>query len=87
VTAPAASAPVRNSARAHRSHTPVQPAGELAALRARVAELEVQLAGRDSRLEVAVAQLAARDAQLAAAQARLAVLAEQAGELRPPSPV
>jgi hypothetical protein len=52
-----------------------------------VAELEVQLAGRDSRLEVAVAQLAARDAQLAAAQARLAVLAEQAGELRPPSPV
>ena len=66
--APAASAPVRNSAHADRSHTPVQPPGELAALRARVAELE--------------AQLAARGAQLAAAKARLTVLAEQAGELR-----
>jgi hypothetical protein len=39
---------------------PVQPPGELAALRARVAELKAQLAGRDT--------------QLAAAQARLAVL-------------
>jgi transposase len=68
VKAPTAPALVRNSAHAHRSHTPVQPPGELAALRARVAELEVQLA--------------ARDAQLAAAQARLAVLAGQAGELR-----
>jgi transposase len=82
VTAPAAPALARSSARAHRGHTPVQPPGELASLRARVAELEAQLAGRDSRLEVAVAQLADRDAQLAAAQARLALLAEQAGELR-----
>src|SRR5215471_18529150 len=46
----------------------VPPAGELAALRARVAELEERLA--------------ARDAQLEAAQARLAVLAEQIEELR-----
>jgi uncharacterized coiled-coil protein SlyX len=82
VKAPTASTLVSNSAHAHRSHTPVQPSGELAALRARVAELEAQLAGRDSQLEVAVAQLAARDAQLAAAQARLAVLAEQVEELR-----
>jgi transposase len=46
----------------------VPPAGELAALRARVAELEERLA--------------ARDAQLEAAQARLAELAEQIEELR-----
>ncbi len=60
----------------------VPPAGELAALRARVAELEERLAARDAQLEVAAAQLAARDAQLEAAQARLAELAEQTGELR-----
>ena len=60
----------------------VPPSGELAALRARVAELEAQLAARDARLEVAAAQLAARDAQLEAAQTRLAVLAEQIEELR-----
>jgi len=46
----------------------VPPAGELAALRAPVAELEERLA--------------ARDAQLEAAQARLAELAEQIEELR-----
>ena len=46
----------------------VPPAGELAALRARVTELEERLA--------------ARDAQLEAAQARLAELAEQIEELR-----
>ena len=45
----------------------VPPSGELAALRARVAELEAQ---------------GARDVQLGAAQARLAVLAEQIEELR-----
>ena len=86
MTAPAAPALEGNSAHAHRSHTPAQPPGELAALRARVAELKVQLAARDSRLGAAMAQLAARDAQLAAAQARLAVPAEQAGELMLPSP-
>jgi uncharacterized coiled-coil protein SlyX len=47
---------------------PVPPAGELAALRARVADLEEQLA--------------VRDAQLEAAQARLAELAEQIEDLR-----
>jgi transposase len=46
----------------------VPPAGELAALRVRVAELETRLAERDGQLE--------------AAQARLAVLAEQIEELR-----
>jgi len=60
----------------------VPPPGELAALHARVAELEEQLAARDGQLEVAAAQLAARDAQLEAAQARLAVLTEQVEELR-----
>ena len=58
------------------------PAGELAALRARVVELEERLAARDAQLEVAVAQLAARYAQLETAQARLAELAEQIEELR-----
>ena len=53
----AASALVRNSAHAHRSPTPVQPPGQLAALRARVAELEVQLAGRDAQLAAAQARL------------------------------
>jgi transposase len=48
---------------------------ELAALRARVAELE-------ARNEVLAAQLTARDAQLEAAQARLAVLTDQIEELR-----
>jgi transposase len=62
------------------SHVP--PAGEVAALRAQVAELEERLAARDAELEVAAAQLDARGAQLEAAQARLAELADQLEELR-----
>ncbi len=53
----------------------VPPAEELAALRARVAELE-------ARSEVLAAQLSARDSQLEAAQARLAALAQQIEDLR-----
>lgn len=52
MTAPAAPALVRNSAHAHPSHTPVQPPGELAAPRAR----DAQLAAAQARLAVLAEQ-------------------------------
>ena len=59
--------------------SPDAAGAELRWLRARVAELEGRLAGRDAQLEAAAAQLAARDAQLEPVQAKLA---EQMEELR-----